>query len=100
MQTAWLPLYKGQTGRFLKSFLLSVFVNRLIFDNLVKSQKSKLFTSVYLDVPIFHLFAKTILHCPLQSVTITQVAGPPEIFTGFSCLLHLEINQTPIQVGL
>ncbi len=46
------------------------------------------------------LFAKTILHCPLQSVTITQVAGPPEIFTGFSCLLHLEINQTPIQVGL
>jgi hypothetical protein len=46
------------------------------------------------------LFAVTILHCPLQSVTITQVAGPPEIFTGFSGLLQLEINQTPIQVGL
>ena len=70
-KTAWLPLYKGQSGRFLKSFPLPSF-----------------------------LFAVTILHRPLQSVTITEVAGPSEIFTGFSGLLQLEISQTPIKVGL
>jgi hypothetical protein len=46
---------------------------------------------------IFQLFAVAILHCPLQSVTITQIARPPEIFTGFLAFFHLEISQPAIQ---
>lgn len=46
------------------------------------------------------LFAQPILHRPLQSVAIAQVAGPLEITAGFSGFFQLEIGQTPIQMGL